>query len=138
MRKVLAGDGSKVVSNDLALAPTKRQCGTAHMNIAGKSVTDYVVHHEPIISQSNDPEYDSLVGSTALCGHAPSGAYQDRCGYGARPPMLVISQYAKVNYVDHSITDQSSILRFIEDNWAELSNTINNFLLRNLFLFLLG
>jgi phospholipase C len=31
--------------------------------------------------------------------------------------MLVLSPYAKVNYVDHSITDQSSILRFIEDNW---------------------
>ena len=47
----------------------------------------------------------------------PVGAYQDRCGYGMRLPMLVISPYAKVNYVDHSITDQTSILRFIEDNW---------------------
>lgn len=31
--------------------------------------------------------------------------------------MLLLSPYAKVNYVDHSIIDQSSILRFIEDNW---------------------
>ena len=29
----------------------------------------------------------------------------------------MISPYAKVNYVDHTVTDQSSILRFIEDNW---------------------
>jgi phospholipase C len=29
----------------------------------------------------------------------------------------VISPFAKKNFVDHSITDQSSILRFIEDNW---------------------
>jgi phospholipase C len=29
----------------------------------------------------------------------------------------VISPYSKVNYVDHRVTDQSSILRFIEDNW---------------------
>jgi phospholipase C len=29
----------------------------------------------------------------------------------------VISPFAKQNYVDHSVTDQSSILRFIEDNW---------------------
>jgi phospholipase C len=29
----------------------------------------------------------------------------------------VISPFAKENYVDHRITDQSSILRFIEDNW---------------------
>ncbi|MBV8522117.1 MAG: alkaline phosphatase family protein [Acetobacteraceae bacterium] len=42
---------------------------------------------------------------------------QGRCGYGTRLPLLVISPYAKVNYVDHTLTDQSSILRFIEDNW---------------------
>jgi phospholipase C len=29
----------------------------------------------------------------------------------------VISPWAKRNYVDHRVTDQSSILRFIEDNW---------------------
>jgi phospholipase C len=31
--------------------------------------------------------------------------------------LLVISPYAKRNYVDHTITDQSSVIRFIEDNW---------------------
>ena len=29
----------------------------------------------------------------------------------------MISPYARQNYVDHTITDQSSITRFIEDNW---------------------
>ncbi len=43
---------------------------------------------------------------------------QGRCGYGPRLPLLVISPYAKQNYVDHRATDQSSILRFIEDNWS--------------------
>jgi phospholipase C len=32
-------------------------------------------------------------------------------------PLLVISPYAKQNIVDHGITDQTSVLRFIEDNW---------------------
>ena len=32
-------------------------------------------------------------------------------------PLLVVSPYAKSNYVDHTLTDQSSILKFIEDNW---------------------
>jgi phospholipase C len=32
--------------------------------------------------------------------------------------LLVISPWAKRNYVDHAVTDQSSILRFIEDNWS--------------------
>jgi phospholipase C len=29
----------------------------------------------------------------------------------------VISPYAKENYVSHALTDQTSILHFIEDNW---------------------
>jgi len=42
---------------------------------------------------------------------------QGRCGYGTRLPLLVVSPFAKENYVDHTLTDQTSILRFIEDNW---------------------
>jgi phospholipase C len=42
---------------------------------------------------------------------------QGRCGYGPRLPLLVISPWAKINFVDGTLTDQSSILRFIEDNW---------------------
>jgi phospholipase C len=40
-----------------------------------------------------------------------------RCGYGTRQPLLVVSPFAKPNFVDHTLTDQSSITRFIEDNW---------------------
>jgi phospholipase C len=29
----------------------------------------------------------------------------------------VISPWARENFVDHTLTDQTSILRFIEDNW---------------------
>jgi phospholipase C len=72
----------------------------------------------PIVSQSSDPKSDSLLGNVGLCGHAPNGGYQDRCGYGPRLPLLIISPYAKINFIDHGIADQSSILRFIEDNWA--------------------
>jgi phospholipase C len=70
----------------------------------------------PIVNQSNDPVNDALFGA-GLCGHAPLGTYQDRCGYGPRLPLLIISPWAKVNFVGHQVTDQSSILRFIEDNW---------------------
>jgi phospholipase C len=41
-----------------------------------------------------------------------------RCGYGVRTPLLVISPWAKANFVDHTVTDQTSVLRFIEDNWS--------------------
>ena len=79
----------------------------------------------PIVNQSNDPLHDALTGST--CGTNAgriSGGYQDRCGYGPRLPLVVVSPYAKANFVDHTTTDQSSILRFIEDNWktAQIGN----------------
>jgi phospholipase C len=72
----------------------------------------------PIMNQSNDHINDRLLGNVGLCGHAPGRSYQDRCGYGPRLPLLIISPYTKANYIDHSITDQSSILRFVEDNWS--------------------
>jgi phospholipase C len=70
----------------------------------------------PIVSQSNTPD-DNLMGPGS-CGNGAGAAYQGRCGYGPRLPLMVISPFAKVNYVDHAVTDQSSILRFIEDNWS--------------------
>lgn len=48
----------------------------------------------------------------------PLGGRNDRCGPSQRLPLLVISPYAKVNYVDHHPVEQASILRFIEDNWC--------------------
>jgi len=70
----------------------------------------------PIISPSATAD-DTLSG-LGQCGTPKAGAYQDRCGYGPRQPLLVISPFAKTNFVDHTTTDQTSILRFIEDNWS--------------------
>jgi len=72
----------------------------------------------PIVSKSNDPANDSLMGPAGLCGTPAPGAYLDRCGYGTRLPFLVISPFAKPNFVDSTLTDITSILRFIEDNWS--------------------
>jgi len=77
----------------------------------------------PIVNQSQTA-MDALTGpgqcgssaNTALDG-TEAGHVQGRCGYGPRLPLLVISPWARRNYVDHTITDQSSILRFVEDNW---------------------
>src|SRR5215467_1778638 len=71
----------------------------------------------PIINSSADPALDALNGP-GVCGHgAPMGGIQDRCGYGQRLPLLVISPYARADYVSGTIADQTSILAFIEDNW---------------------
>ncbi|MFD1675305.1 phospholipase C [Alicyclobacillus fodiniaquatilis] len=70
----------------------------------------------PIVNGSDDPQYDVLDGS-GDAGQTSSGSYLDRAGYGPRLPLLVVSPYARQNFVDNTLTDQTSILKFIEDNW---------------------
>ncbi|MGK3941171.1 alkaline phosphatase family protein [Streptomyces caeruleatus] len=59
----------------------------------------------------------ALDGPDCQAGPAAAGGYADRCGPGTRQPLLVISPYSKVNSVDHTATEQTSITKFIEDNW---------------------
>jgi phospholipase C len=72
-----------------------------------------------IIRQSNEPE-DALNGP-GKCGSSTSptpAVLADRCGVGPRLPLLVISPWARQNYVDNTFVEQSSILQFIENNWS--------------------
>jgi phospholipase C len=69
----------------------------------------------PIVNPSNTPD-DNLFGAHN-CGTAPAGSFEGRCGYGPRQPFIVISPWARQNRVDHNVTDQASVTRFIEDNW---------------------
>ena len=80
----------------------------------------------PIVNGSFSSQ-DFLSGANAcgtrgvtpqLPGANSNGAGVDgRCAYGVRAPLLVVSPWSKANFVDHTVTDQSSILRFVEDNW---------------------
>jgi len=78
----------------------------------------------PIVNTSTGPA-DALTGpnacgttATALPGINPANTHAlGRCGYGPRQPLLVVSPWARQNFVDHSATDQTSIIRFVEDNW---------------------
>jgi phospholipase C len=68
----------------------------------------------PIINGSSDSATD-----TAFCSSVAVtvGANNDRCGYGQRLPMLVISPYTRDNYVSNNLTDTTSVVKFIEQNW---------------------
>jgi len=80
----------------------------------------------PIVNQSSSSE-DALTGPhacgdgvAALPGIADKATHaQGRCGYGPRLPLLVVSPWARRNFVDHGVTDQTSIIRFVEDNWLQ-------------------
>ncbi|OIK07677.1 phospholipase [Bacillus sp. MUM 116] len=65
-----------------------------------------------IAYDDSDGWYDHVYGPN-------NGQTEDsgKAGYGPRLPLLVVSPYAKGNFVDHTVTDQTSILKFIEDNW---------------------
>jgi phospholipase C len=67
----------------------------------------------PIVNGSD------TTADTAICSSAAMtlGSYPDRCGYGQRLPMLVISPWTRQNYVGHQPTNTASVVRFIEDNW---------------------
>ncbi|MBV9364187.1 MAG: alkaline phosphatase family protein [Solirubrobacterales bacterium] len=72
----------------------------------------------PIVNQSQTT-LDALTGP-GLCGNNPAqvpSGQQGRCGVGPRQPLLIISPFAKRNFVDNTFTDQSSVVRLIEDNW---------------------
>jgi phospholipase C len=67
----------------------------------------------PIVNGSNTS------ADTPFCSSNPTvlDSWTTRCGYGQRLPMMVISPWTRTNYVGHSRTDTTSIVRFIEDNW---------------------
>jgi phospholipase C len=75
-------------------------------------------------TQTSFSPSDALNGA-GLCGVVgvtePTGIHglpvHGRCGPGTRQPFLVISPYAKKNYVSHVLISQASIPQFIEDNW---------------------
>jgi phospholipase C len=72
----------------------------------------------PVVNQST-----SLADAATGPGKCGDGIYslaglQSRCGYGPRLPFALISPWAKRNFVDNTLTDQSSVVRFIEDNWG--------------------
>jgi phospholipase C len=79
----------------------------------------------PIVNQSQTPADVLDNGPNGPnCGTATPGLAgisipnaQGRCGYGPRLVFMVISPWAKDNFVSHSIIDQSSVVKFIEDNW---------------------
>ena len=101
--------------NHLERLPTWRSTAVVVMYDDSDGAYDHVM--PPIVNDSQTP-LDALTGS-GMCGtNAPIlGGYQGRCGHGPRLPFLIISPWARVNHVDNTLTDQTSVIHFVEDNW---------------------
>jgi phospholipase C len=78
----------------------------------------------PSLSPADNLTNTTFSGATSgQCGpspqtSAPLANQQGRCGLGPRLPLLVISPFARRNYVDHNLSDQSSIINLVEYNWG--------------------
>ena len=108
-------DEQRFLASTLNDIQTSKQWDSTAVVIAYDDSDGWYDHvSPPIVNGSADASEDQ-----PMClGKPAAGGYDDRCGYGARLPMLVLSPYARRNYVDHTRTDQTSIIRFIEDNWG--------------------
>ncbi len=96
-------------------------------------------HADPGVVNPSDTVADAVTG-TGMCGSgAPLAGEEGRCGYGPRLPLLVISPWAKSDFVDHTKTSQASVVKFIQQNWhlAPISGSFANITgsLDNMFVF---
>lgn len=69
-----------------------------------------------IDEETGDP-VDAEICTSAAKGVGVAGGAKGQCGPGTRQPLLVVSPFAKSNHVDSTYTEQTSITKFIQDNW---------------------
>ncbi len=74
--------------------------------------------YDPTADQVNGPGQCGLgVGKQTQPKGLNGQPVNGRCGPGTRTPFLLISPYAKQNFVSHTRISQASVVRFVEDNW---------------------
>src|SRR3984893_18394752 len=71
-------------------------------------------HQPPVIVNGSNTSLDAAICTSA---QMTLGSYPDRCGYSQRLPMVVISPWTRQNYVSNKLTNTSSVINFVEDNW---------------------
>ena len=82
-------------------------------------------HVAPTITSPSFSTQDATNGTRGsnACGTGtpPAGIsgqpVNGRCGPGFRIPFMVISPFAKKNFVSHTLITQASVTKFVEDNW---------------------
>ena len=77
----------------------------------------YAKPTSPSFNSTDQLNGDATCGSGQALPGVGGKPVNGRCGPGTRLPFLVISPWAKSNYVSHKPITQASVVRFIEDNW---------------------
>jgi phospholipase C len=67
------------------------------------------------------PSPDGIAPKDLLSGDICTTSTGPNCNFtwtGYRIPLVVVSPYAKKNFVDHTVADYTAILKFIETRWS--------------------
>ncbi|MGO4301693.1 phospholipase C [Leifsonia sp. RAF41] len=108
-------DEQKFLVNEINAIQKSSSWSSTAVVLAYDDSDGWYDHVAPKVTNgSNDPAVDSTVCTSVT---KVAGGYADRCGPSQRLPLLVVSPWAAQNRVDHTPTDQTSVLRFIENNW---------------------
>ena len=110
-------------------------CGTSHLSIVGKNVTDYVVHHEPFQYYQSTPNRHHLPpNSTAMIGHSDQANHQYDLSYfwaAAQTNNLPAVSYLKASHyqdghpgVSDPIDEQHFLVNTIAASTSNDNSTI--------------
>jgi len=117
-------DEQTFVATEINAIESSQFWSTTAIIIAYDDSDGWYDHMTDFVNGSQSSADALVTGATGggFCNTAPTlggvnttSPVQGRCGHGPRLPLLVISPWAKKNYIDNTLTDQSSITRFIED-----------------------
>ncbi len=109
-------DEQKFVVNEINALQKSKEWSSTAVVITYDDSDGWYDHVAPTVTNGS---HDSAVDSTVCTSVAKvAGGYADRCGPSQRLPFLVVSPWAAQNTVDHTAIEQTSPLKFIEDNWS--------------------
>jgi phospholipase C len=118
---------SDLSSTSSAPAVAFVQPGGAHsMHPGGKPITDGIVWLDSLIRQVQASpvwQHSAIIviwdASGGWWDHVPPPQVDPQGqGFGPRVPMIVISPFAKKNFISHAQMDDVSILKFIQNNFG--------------------
>ncbi len=109
-------DEQHFLVKEINLLESSPQWSSTAVVIAYDDSDGWYDHVAPVVTNGGSTSTDEAICTDS--GAAIAGGYQGRCGPGPRLPLLVISPFAKTNYIGHTSLEQTSITRFIENNWS--------------------
>lgn len=108
-------DEQKFIVNEINALQKSKDWKSTAVVITYDDSDGWYDHVAPTVTNGS---HDAAVDSTVCTAQTTiAGGYADRCGPSQRLPFLVVSPWAAQNTVDHTAIEQTSPLKFIEDNW---------------------